>query len=105
MIIHLHPQRRDKAIAVSVAGDVLLIDDQTFDFSPLADGAVLPLGAAGSDLIVDDVSRKNGEIHVHVLFPIGRFATASACFPAALAVLVDGPIALPDAGFKEVGND
>ena len=105
MIIHLHPQRREQAMSLSVAEDVLFIDGQAFDFSPLEDGAVLPREAAGSDLIVADISRASGEIHVHVVFPIGQFAKSAACFPAVLDIRVDGPVELPEPGFEEVADD
>jgi hypothetical protein len=65
------PQRRDDACDVQVAGDVLTINGEAFDFSPLPEGATLPRAAVACDWLASDVERIDGEIHLTLIDPQG----------------------------------
>lgn len=111
MLIVLSPQFRDDAIALTRAGDVLIVNGARFDFGSLPEGHTLPLGAVVCDWIVGDVVRRDGQLTITVLFPHTMDASEAARFPAPVIDPPDGPIALPDAGwttrtpvFDEDGN-
>lgn len=65
------PQRRDDACDVSVSGDVLTVNGETYDFSPLPEGATLPRAAVDCPWLASDVERIDGEIHLTLIQPHG----------------------------------
>ena len=95
MQITLSPVRSDETLALSRAGDVLILNGQVFDFGPLPDGATLPAEAIDSDWIVGPVSRIDGELHLTLRLPHGPNPSEAVAFPAPIHVAEDGPIALP----------
>lgn len=95
MILILSPVLSDEQTVISVQGDALTINGQTFDFRPLAEGAVLPRAAIGSQLIADDVTRTAGKIHVTVRFGHAQEASQAARFPQPITVTINGPVELP----------
>ncbi|SEO36380.1 hypothetical protein SAMN04488103_1293, partial [Gemmobacter aquatilis] len=60
MIITLTPMRRDVALSLHCAGDVLTINGTDYDFTPLAEGAVLPRAAVACPWLASDVERIGG---------------------------------------------
>ena len=94
MIFHFHPQRNDKKLALRMAGDVLEINGQDFDFSSVEEGDTLPTTAIKSEWIAGPVTRKNGELSINLLLPIGPNATGNFRFPAVLKKDINGPVDL-----------
>ena len=95
MIITLTPMRRDDALTLHRAGDVLTINGVAHDFGPLPEGALLPCAAVGCDWIASDVARIEGAIHLTLILPHGPDAAPETLFPAPLHLAEDGPVALP----------
>jgi hypothetical protein len=71
---------------VSLAGDVLTINDEPFDFSQLSDGATLPADAVGSDHFAGPVERISGELHLTLRLPVGPSPSQEAAFPQPITV-------------------
>ena len=95
MKLELTPQRRDDALQVSVAGNVLTINGIELDFMQLPDGATLPREAIDSPWIAGGVQRIAGVLHIPLLMPIAADASEAACFPQPITVTQDGPVELP----------
>lgn len=95
MHITLSPVRLDETLTASLAGDVLTLNGEAFDFGPLPEGATLPAEAIDSEWIVGPVSRIDGELHLTLRLPHGPNPSQAVAFPALLTVLEDGPIPLP----------
>jgi len=95
MIIKFSPQRRDDVLTVIKTGDMLNINGEDFDFSFITEGSTLPAEAVGSEWVVGDVSRTNGQLTLTLLLPNSIDATDAAKFPVDLTDPVDGPLELP----------
>lgn len=95
MNIKLSPVRHHETLTVSRAGDILTINGEQLDFSPLPDGATLPADAIDSDHIVGQVSRIDGELHLTLRLPHGPNPSPAVAFPEPITVTADGPIELP----------
>ena len=105
MQIKLSPQRLEGALVASVAGDVITINNQLFDFSQLPEGATLPADAIDSEHFAGPVERINGEIHLTLRLPHGANPSQAVAFPEPIHVTQDGPVALPfDAPQEEVAE-
>ena len=94
MQISFSPMRRDDRPELSVAGDVLTVNGEDFDFSGVPDGATLPRGAVACDWLASDVERTGGVLHLALILPHGPKAPQDALFPDPLSVS-DGPVPLP----------
>lgn len=101
MVINLSPQVRSDRVLVSKEGDTLTINGEPFDFSPIAEGAILPASAVDCEFIIGDVRRQDGELHLTLLLPISWDAGHEACFPEPIVSPEDGPIKLPGAGNED----
>lgn len=95
MKIFLSPIRMDAELSVSKAGDVLTVNGQEFDFTPLPDGATLPNEAIGSDWFVGPVTRLGGELQLTLRLPHGPNPSHAEAFPEPITVVEDGPVELP----------
>lgn len=95
MRISFSPQRRDGTLVASKSGDVLTLNDESFDFSSLPDGATIPRGTVPSQWITGPVDRVDGELRVTLILPHGPNPSAAVAFPESLTVTDDGPIAIP----------
>lgn len=95
MIVKFSPVRRDETIAVSLAGDVLTINGQPFDFTQLQEGATLPAEAIDSEHFAGPVERIDGELHLTLLLPHGPNPSPAVAFPQPITVTADGPVELP----------
>lgn len=94
MRLILQPQRRDDDLSLSVAGDVLTVNGEEYDFSVIPNGGTLPSDATASDMI-GPVDRIAGEIRAVMVLPHGANPPPEVAFPEAIVVSKDGPIALP----------
>lgn len=81
MFISFVPQRRNDTLSFSVSGDLLTVNGVDLDFSAIEEGDVLPQEAVGSEWIVSDVTRVNGEIHLTLIKPHGPNPTREEAFP------------------------
>lgn len=101
-ILDLSPMRRDDALTLHRAGDVLTINGTPYDFGPLPEGGLLPRDAVGCDWIVSDVTRAGGVLRLTLILPHGPiphpvpFEAVDVLFPAPIHVTADGPVALPE---------
>lgn len=95
MHITLSPVRLDESLTASRAGDVLTLNGEIFDFSPLPEGGTLPAEAIASDWITGPVSRIDGELHLTLRLPHGPNPSHAVAFPEPIHVTEDGPIPLP----------
>lgn len=95
MIITLTPIRSDETLSVSVAGDVVTVNGQALDLTPLLDGATLPAEAAGCSWVVGQIERVSGELNLTLLFPHSADAPEYMRFPESINVTEDGPVPLP----------
>lgn len=95
MKINLSPQVRSDALEVLKAGDKLIINGEVFDFTPLAEGGVLPAAAVDCEFITGDVRRQGGELELTLLLPIAWDAPESCAFPQPILNPADGRVTLP----------
>ena len=94
MHIRFSPMRRDDRLALFVAGDVLTINGEAFDFSGVPDGATLPRGAVACAWLASDVERIDGEIRLTLILPHGPNAPRETLFPDPVQV-DDGEVPMP----------
>lgn len=76
-------------------GDVLIINGEPFDFSPMEEGDALPRTAVNSYWFMNDIYRSGGEIELTVMLPLPTNYSQEQAFPAPLVVNEDGPVSLP----------
>lgn len=93
--INLSPQVRAGTLTVSKSGDALIVNGETFDFSPLTEGSTLPAAAVDCEYIVGEVKRVDGEIELTLLLPITRDASEAAKYPEPITMTTDGEVVLP----------
>lgn len=86
MHIRFSPMRRKDQLTAVVAGDVLTINGEAFDFSALPEGATLPREAVVCDWLASDVARQNSEICLTLVLPHGGNAPQQTLFPAPVHV-------------------
>lgn len=98
MKLKYSPCRMDDLLHAEVSGDRLTLNGEAFDFSPLPDGATLPLSSINSQWVLSDVERKSGEIHLTLKLPHGENAPQETLFPENFEqykTFHDGEIDLP----------
>ncbi|RQJ33198.1 hypothetical protein [Pseudomonas aeruginosa] len=99
MIITLSPYlplpESDEHLSLSRTGDVLTVNGQPFDFTPLPEGGELPAEAIGSEWFAGSVVRRAGRIQLILRFPLAVDASAAARFPEPLLIKADGSVELP----------
>jgi len=97
MIINLLPQRRDDTLELIKAGDTLVINGESFDFSALGEGDTLPRRAIQCEWLASDidVEKLDGEISITLLLPIPAHFSPEQAFPVPLINVADGPVVLP----------
>ncbi|WP_313329564.1 hypothetical protein [Comamonas sp.] len=101
MQINLSPQIRPGGLEVLKAGDTLTINGQLFDFTPVAEGGILPAAAVDCEFVIGDVRRQGGELELTLLLPIAWDAPESCAFPQPILNPADGRVPLPT---DEVAN-
>ena len=95
MKINLSPQRRDDQYTLAVSGDTLIINGETFDFTPVEEGDILEGEAINSEYIVDKVTRTEGQLQITLVLPHGYPAPESTRSPEPIVNPPDGPVTLP----------
>lgn len=95
MQIKFNPQRSDKALNLEKQGDILTINGDPFDFSPVPEGATLPAEAVDCEFIIGPVERVDGELCLTLLLPHGANPSQAQAFPEPVTAPEDGPIPLP----------
>ncbi|AMT88419.1 hypothetical protein [Pseudomonas koreensis] len=95
MIINLSPQRRDDSLEVVRAGNSLVINGETFDFSRMSDGDTLPSSAIKSEWFVGDVNKEEGELTLTLILPNPWNYSPEQAFPVPLHDVPDGLIEFP----------
>ncbi|MDP9504500.1 hypothetical protein [Pseudomonas protegens] len=83
--------------SVDVKEYKLIINGETFDFSPLEKGYELSLEDIGSDLFADKaVMSTDGVLSIALLMPYDEAtATDAIRFPEPVTVTADGPVDIP----------
>jgi hypothetical protein len=104
MILNFKPKKRPAPLVLSRSGDTITVNGETFDFSPLPDGATLPREAIGSDWFVGPVERIDGVLHVTLMLPFAPGAPEETRFPAPITLTGDGPVSLPPFSAEEAEN-
>ena len=97
MRIKLSPDTNiEVGLGIVKAGDVLIINGESFDFSPMGSGDILPVAAINSRWFRADVEKLNdGELVITIALPNGPSASPEQKFPEDLVNVEDGPVALP----------
>ena len=95
MKIFLSPQRRDDTLSVVRRGDLLVVNDELFDFSAVEEGDLLPRSAIASEWFAGDVTRANGELELTLILPNPANFSQAQAFPVPLTITKNGPVGLP----------
>lgn len=95
MKINFVPMRRDDALTLIRAGDVLAINGTAVDLSGIPEGATLPRAAVTCDWLASGIERVGGELHLTLILPHGAHAPQETLFPLPITVTAEGPVALP----------
>ena len=95
MKINLSPSRRDDQLSVSVAGEILTINDLAVDLSFVTEGIEVMAEEIGCDWLAGAVSRSDGNLELTLILPHGPNAPHETLFPEPIVVLSDGPVDLP----------
>ncbi|OHO97168.1 hypothetical protein HMPREF2581_24690 [Pseudomonas sp. HMSC057H01] len=85
----------DEHLSLVRIGDVLTVNGQVFDFTPLPDGGEVPAEAIGSEWFAGPALRRAGRLELILRFPLAADASAAARFPEPLLIEADGPVELP----------
>lgn len=95
MNIALSPQRRDDTVTYQIAGDVIIVNGEPFDFSEIEEGDVLPREAIESEWFSGDVTRINGELQLSLILPNPWNYSQAQAFPSPIRATKNGQIDLP----------
>lgn len=95
MKINLIPVGRPETLEVIRIGDVLNINGEVFDFSPIGEGDTLPTTAITSTWFMDKVERLNGELELTLILPLPSNYSQEQAFPVPLENVPDGAVAFP----------
>lgn len=95
MLIKFSPFSSDERLIVDREGDVLYVNGEVFDFTPLEEGSTLPAEAIDSKWFFGEVIRDNGLLTITLRLPFGPNAPESTRFPEDILVSEDGPVQIP----------
>lgn len=95
MLLNFSPMRHPEALTLSRAGDCLVINGESFDFSGIPEGATLPRTAVNCPWLASDIDRIDAQLHLTLILPHGVHAPQDTLFPEVVLASTDGPIALP----------
>ena len=95
MKIFLSPQRRDDTLSVVRRGDLLIVNDEPFDFQADEEGDILPRSAIESDWFAGDVTRVNGELELTLILPNPANFSQAQAFPVPLTITKMGQLSFP----------
>lgn len=83
-------------LSIVKAGETLIVNGESFDFSPMGNGDTLPVSAIASAWFRADVEKlEDGELVATIALPNGPNASFAQRFPEDLVNVPDGPVALP----------
>ena len=104
MKIKLSPQGRATPLVAKVVGDVIILNGESYDFSPLQEGETLPADATGCDWFASSIERIDGVIHLTIVLPHGNNAPHETRFPEYFDKYMeaDGEVVLPPYGEEVV---
>lgn len=92
MKIVLSPQRRDDVVVYEKLGDVIIVNNESFDFSRMMDGDTLPGVAIKSEWFAGDVTKEDGELTLTLILPNPWNYSQEQAFPLPLIDVQDGPL-------------
>ena len=95
MRINLIPQRRDDTLEVTRAGNIIIVNGEHFDFSPIVEGDTLPASAVSSAWFFDKIDRIDGELVLTLILPNPWNYSPEQAFPVPLENVPDGPVVFP----------
>lgn len=95
MLINLSPVRMEEQLVARVDGEVLYLNDEPFDFTPLLDGASIAREAIDSKWFAGPVERSSGVLSITLVLPHGPNAPETTRFPQPITVPGSGSIYLP----------
>ena len=95
MYITLSPQRSDEILTLSLFGDILTINGESFDFSSVEEGNPLPCEDVGCDRVASDVERVGGDIRLSIIMPHGALPMGYIFDPDPITAS-DGVVTLPE---------
>lgn len=95
MIIKFSPVRSDDVLEVIKRGEVLVVNGEEFNFSPLQDGATLLADAVSSNFITQSVERIDGQLQITLILPHSATAGMYSRFPTPSVNPSDGRLVLP----------
>lgn len=87
MLLRLIPQRADSPLAISVSGEVLVVNGSSFDLSPLAEGQSVSAGGL-------EAARVSGVVEVSLPLPYWPGSGVNPMQPVEINA-TDGPVAVP----------
>lgn len=86
----------DNTLTLAVYGDTVILNSETFDFSALSAGDLLPKEAILSEWFSSDIYKdEHGVLHLGLRLPHGANAPYSTRFPSPILVEEDGEVLLP----------
>lgn len=95
MIINLSPVNGGSKVEASVRGDAITVNGTEFDFSSVLDGDTIRGFYIPGMVFAGEVGRRDGEIYLTLIFPVGPNPSQSVAFPEPIHVINDGPVYLP----------
>jgi hypothetical protein len=95
MRIDLQPIRSDAELSVVRIGDALVVNGETFDFSPIQEGDTLPATAISSSWFAGQVDRKSGELEITIFLPLPINFSPEQAYPEPLLNVPEGVVSLP----------
>ncbi|WP_230848476.1 hypothetical protein [Pseudomonas amygdali] len=87
--------KREQTLEVIKNGDILTINGEAFDFSPMPEGATLPVSAIKSEWFFGDAERTNGVLTLVMWLPLPANYSQEQAFPRDLVNVPDGPVVFP----------
>lgn len=81
MKIQFYPQRNDIDVVISVSGDIITINGEEFDLSPIGEGETLPHGAISSDIFLGSISRVDEALELGFILPLKNSPHKKLAFP------------------------
>lgn len=95
MKVNLSPKRLDETLMIVKSGDILTLNGEEFDLSPVGEGDTLPSDAINSPWFSGVVERVDGELILTLLIPIPWNYSQEQAFPLPLINVPDGVVLLP----------
>lgn len=99
ILITLSPVRVGEPEPVFIkSGDTISINGESFDFSRMESGDMLPVAAISSDYFHGDfVYRVGDDLHMTLKFPYPEKHGKNQSFPKPIKMVADGRVPLPQA--------